>query len=67
MKTKKWKPKRFKLYWYIDKLGEAKQYVWENYVNVEDDKILYKIGNCFKTKKEALAMSKKFKKLLKNK
>lgn len=48
--SKIWKPRCEESYCYIDKLGRVK-----HYTNVGDevDKILYEIGNCFKTKEEA--------------
>lgn len=49
-KSKVWKPRCEERYYYIDKLGRVKYYTS---VGDEVDKILYEIGNCFKTKEEA--------------
>lgn len=61
MKTKRWKPKDGELYWYIDDFFTVALSSWDNY-SYEVRK--QKIGNCFKTKSEAIAAAKAVKKLL---
>lgn len=61
MKKKRWKARLGNLYYYIE---------WDIFVdnaydyNSEEELRLYKIGNYFRTRKEAEAMARKIKKVL---
>lgn len=52
VKHKPWKPEFEDIYWRIDLNGTVTQEVWTNTVF---DYNLYKIGNCYRTQKEAEA------------
>jgi len=65
---KRWKPKDFKDYYYIDFLTYIGfRVLRETWLSCESDTYNFRIGNCFKTKKEAETKLKAIKKLLKEK
>ena len=49
--SKHWKPVLGETYWYVDSFGDIYQDNWENMVG---DKHRYSLGNCYKTKEEAI-------------
>ena len=53
IKRKPWKPKDTEAFWHVDACGNMKCWRWEN--KVDDYLNLYKLGNCYRTKKEAEA------------
>lgn len=54
IKRNPWKPKDEEAYWYIDEHGNAWTMTWENeYLSNHTN--YYKLGNCYRTKEEALA------------
>lgn len=58
MKAKRWKPKEGGKYWYINT-------DWITWFNDSIDRKRHKMGNCFKTKKEAERKRKQILKVLK--
>lgn len=53
---KNWKPEFTNTYYYIfSTYGESFEIAHTTWLNSEDDKSRYSIGNCFKTKKQAQA------------
>lgn len=59
----RWKPKNEEAYYFIDTNTSVYEIAYdENNIN---DSINFEVGNCFRTREEAEAMAKKFKKLLK--
>lgn len=60
---KRWKPKEGDCYYIVSStLGVLMQ---ENYQeDIYQDKLFYKVGNCFKTKEEAEEMAKKIRQLV---
>ena len=61
---KNYKPKLGEKYWivFVTDTIRVNREDWDNY---DVDREYYKIGNCFKTKKEAQEKANQFKKLLK--
>lgn len=66
---KRWKPKEEEAYFYIefeyaDMTGKAEIYIeyWADFSNADSNRL--KIGNCFKTKKEAKDKLKLLKEML---
>jgi hypothetical protein len=49
---KPWKPEVGECYHFIDESGIA---VWDTWANRYEDILLYKLGNCYRTKEEAAA------------
>jgi hypothetical protein len=62
MKKNKWVPKIDEPYYFVNSFLEPSNVPWWD---DEHDKERYRIGNCFRTKREAQIMANKFKKLLK--
>ena len=60
-KVKKWVPKVGDHYYYIDSCMDISEFIW---ANDEIDKKHYESGNCFPTRKQAVSMMGKVKKLL---
>lgn len=53
-----WKPKKGEMYWYYSSLihfGVINSYVWNDDLT---DLLFWKVGNCFKTEKEAATKGK---------
>lgn len=61
-KSKRWKPKEGEEYWFITDVREGVEDVmkWQ-WVDVYADKALFRLGNCFQTKKEAEVVARKLK------
>jgi hypothetical protein len=58
----KWKPEIKNKYYFITECLIVESLRW----NIDDtDAILWKIGNCFRTRKQAQQMAKKIKEMLK--
>lgn len=49
-KNKVWKPEKDEIYYYLYSYGKIEEDTWDN---INEDRIRYAIGNCFKTKEEA--------------
>ena len=50
IKRKPWKPRHSEVYFTIELDGEIERNYWNN---TWDDKVCYKIGNCYRTEQEA--------------
>ncbi len=61
MKTVKWKPKEFDIFFYLSKVDGKMQFVLveDVWVNSERDKANRMFNNCFRTKSEAAAKMEK--------
>ena len=51
IKRKPWKPRASEIFWHISHSGEAQCWRWDN--GVDEYLNYYKLGNCYKTAKEA--------------
>lgn len=59
MKTQtRWKPNEGEQCFFVDKYGHTDWFVWKN---DEYDRNMYRIGNCYRTRKEAQAAAKRVK------
>jgi len=63
---KRWKPKFNEKFWSFF-IGEQSSVGWRYFSGHEFDKRYVRIGNCFRTRKEAIAMLRRIDKLLKGK
>lgn len=55
IKRKPWKPKRGETYWYVEKDGDIWEMEWHSCRYMSDHVNRYKLGNCYRTHKEAEA------------
>lgn len=60
---KRWKPEVGEEYWNINTFIEVNSFIWTGFGT---DIGLYKIGNCFRTKKEAIAAAKKIREVFRD-
>ena len=55
IKHEPWKPKRGETYWYVEKDGDIWEMEWHPCRYMSDHVNRYKLGNCYRTRKEAEA------------
>ena len=55
IKRKPWKPKRGETYWYVEKDGDVLEMEWHPCRYMSNHVNRYKLGNCYRTQKEAEA------------
>ena len=66
IKHEPWKPKNKETYWYINKHGVTCCTEWDDCEYMSDHMNYYKLGNCYRTQKEAEANRDKWVKFYKS-